>query len=143
MTERIKRRKRAAQPPEVNNINNIDESNKNYLKLYNIFSFLIKSFSYFATKMYIKYKQKQINNFIQNILDEFTIKPKVRKVERKLVPVIEKLTIEELMETNTYQKFNKCIEKVFESTEESDTLFEFGIYNNNYLKLKLFSIMYV
>lgn len=27
LTERIKRRKRAAQPPEVNNSNNIDESN--------------------------------------------------------------------------------------------------------------------
>lgn len=50
----------------------------------------------------------------------------MRKVERKLVPVIEKLSVEELMETNTYQKFNKCIEKVFESTEESDTYLDFG-----------------
>lgn len=39
---------------------------------------------------------------------------------------MEKLSIEELMETNTYQKFNKCIEKVFESTEEVDTLLDFG-----------------
>lgn len=31
------------------------------------------------------------------------------------------------METNTYQKFNKCIEKVFESTEDVDTLIDFGI----------------
>ncbi|VVC44793.1 Hypothetical protein CINCED_3A008325 [Cinara cedri] len=83
LTERIKKRKRAAQPPEVNNTNNIDEN-------------------------------------------ECIIKPKVRRVERKLVPVIEKLSIEELMETNTYQKFNKCIEKVFESTEEGDMLAEFG-----------------
>lgn len=59
-------------------------------------------------------------------LDECIIKPKLRKVERKLVPVVEKLSVEELMETNTYQKFNKCIEKVFESTEEIDTLLDFG-----------------
>lgn len=59
-------------------------------------------------------------------LDECTIKTKVRKVERKLVPVVEKLSIEELMETNTYQKFNKCIEKVFDSTEEVDQILDFG-----------------
>jgi cohesin loading factor subunit SCC2 len=40
--------------------------------------------------------------------------------------MLEKLSAEELMETNTYQKFNKCIEKVFENTEEVDTLLNFG-----------------
>jgi len=64
--------------------------------------------------------------FVKNNLDECIIKPKLRKVERKFVPIVEKLSVEELMETNTYQKFNKCIEKVFESTEEIDTLLDFG-----------------
>lgn len=64
--------------------------------------------------------------FFKNNLDECIIKPKLRKVERKFVPIVEKLSVEELMETNTYQKFNKCIEKVFESTEEIDTLLDFG-----------------
>lgn len=32
------------------------------------------------------------------------------------------------METNTYQKFNKCIEKVFESTEDGETSLDFGKY---------------
>lgn len=59
-------------------------------------------------------------------LDECVIKPKVRRVERKLVPFIEKLSIEELMETNTYQKFNKCIEKVFESTDDGEPSLDFG-----------------
>ncbi|XP_026815896.1 nipped-B-like protein isoform X1 [Rhopalosiphum maidis] len=63
------------------------------------------------------------NSFDEN---ECIIKPKLRKVERKFVPAVEKLSVEELMETNTYQKFNKCIEKVFESTEEVDTLLDFG-----------------
>lgn len=67
-------------------------------------------------------------SFFKNNLDECIIKPKLRKVERKFVPVVEKLSVEELMETNTYQKFNKCIEKVFESTEEIDTLLDFGNY---------------
>lgn len=54
-------------------------------------------------------------------------------MERKLVPIIEKLSIEELMETNTYQKFNKCIQKVFDSTEDIDPILDFG----NILKLLL------
>lgn len=67
-----------------------------------------------------------VNHIVPNIIDECAIKPKLRRVERKLVPVVEKLSVEELMETNTYQKFNKCIEKVFETTEEIDTLLDFG-----------------
>lgn len=67
--------------------------------------------------------------FFKNNLDECIVKPKLRKVERKFVPVVEKLSVEELMETNTYQKFNKCIEKVFESTEEIDTILDFGNYS--------------
>ncbi|XP_050529053.1 nipped-B-like protein isoform X2 [Daktulosphaira vitifoliae] len=58
--------------------------------------------------------------------NEYNVKPKIRKIERKLVPVVEKLSVEELMETNTYQKFNKCMEKVFESTEETDNTLDMG-----------------
>ncbi|XP_072750349.1 nipped-B protein [Anoplolepis gracilipes] len=45
-------------------------------------------------------------------------KPKIRKIEKKLVPVLAKLSVEELMETNTYQRFNSTIETIFENTEE-------------------------
>jgi cohesin loading factor subunit SCC2 len=48
-------------------------------------------------------------------------------VERKLVPVLEKLSIEELMETNTYQRFNRSIEVVLENTEDLDVTAELGI----------------
>lgn len=47
-------------------------------------------------------------------------KPKVRKVERKLVPVLEKLSVEELMETNTYQRFNTTIDRIFDNTDDLD-----------------------
>ncbi|XP_039299042.1 nipped-B-like protein [Nilaparvata lugens] len=47
-------------------------------------------------------------------------KTKLRKLERKLVPVLEKLSIEELMETNTYQRFNRTIEKIFDNIEDLD-----------------------
>lgn len=79
-----------------------------------------------------------MNGFILNNLDECAIKPKVRKVERKLVPIVEKLSTEELMETNTYHRFNKCIQKVFDSTEEVDTLLDFGNFflYNSYLENK-------
>lgn len=46
-------------------------------------------------------------------------KPKLRRVERKFVPVIEKLSIEELMETNTYHRFNRSIETVLENMNEA------------------------
>ncbi|KMQ98477.1 nipped-b-like protein, partial [Lasius niger] len=45
-------------------------------------------------------------------------KPKIRKIEKKLVPVLAKLSVEELMETNTYQRFNSTIETIFENTED-------------------------
>lgn len=48
------------------------------------------------------------------------VKPKLRRVEKKFVPVLEKLSIEELMETNTYDRFNRTIENVLKSFEELD-----------------------
>lgn len=55
-------------------------------------------------------------------------KPKVRKVERKMVPVLEKLSVEELMETNTYQRFNTAIDRIFENTDDLDLSTELGSY---------------
>ncbi|KAL0842082.1 hypothetical protein ABMA28_014275 [Loxostege sticticalis] len=46
------------------------------------------------------------------------VRPKLRKVERRLVPVLEMLSVDELMETNTYQRFNKLIETVFETIDD-------------------------
>ena len=46
-------------------------------------------------------------------------KPKIRKYEKKLVPVLAKLSVEELMESNTYQRFNSTIDTVFENTEDA------------------------
>lgn len=48
-------------------------------------------------------------------------KPKIRKIERKLVPVARKLSVEELMDTNTYQRFNRTIDTIFENTEDFQT----------------------
>ncbi|KAF4533148.1 hypothetical protein B566_EDAN001690 [Ephemera danica] len=52
--------------------------------------------------------------------EEFTIRKKARKIERKLVPMIQKLSTEELMETNTYQRFNRSVEMIFDNTEDLD-----------------------
>lgn len=46
-------------------------------------------------------------------------KPKLRRVERKFVPVLEKLSIDELMETNTYHRFNRSIESVLDNVNEN------------------------
>lgn len=39
-------------------------------------------------------------------------------MERRLVPVLEMLSVDELMETNTYQRFNKLIESVFDTVDD-------------------------
>lgn len=43
-----------------------------------------------------------------------------KRLERKLVPVNEKLTNEEMMETGVYQRFNRTVEKIFDNTEDLD-----------------------
>lgn len=48
------------------------------------------------------------------------VKPKLRRVEKKFVPVLEKLSIDEMMEINTYQRFNKTVEHVMKTAEEID-----------------------
>lgn len=53
--------------------------------------------------------------------DPVVVKPKLRRLERKFVPVLEKLSIEELMETNTYDRFNKTVENVLKTADELDT----------------------
>ncbi|XP_068630090.1 nipped-B protein [Battus philenor] len=46
------------------------------------------------------------------------VRPKLRKVEKRLVPVLEMLSVDELMETNTYQRFSKLIDAVFETIDD-------------------------
>lgn len=64
-------------------------------------------------------------------------KPKVRKVERKMVPVLEKLSIEELMETNTYQRFNTTIDRIFENTDDLDLTIELGSFSYSETSLNI------
>lgn len=66
--------------------------------------------------------------------DDYVPKPKLKKIERKLVPVLEKLSVEELMETNTYQRFNQSIEKVFENVEDMDLSLDIGEWMTIFIK---------
>lgn len=59
-------------------------------------------------------------------ISEFVPKTKLRKVERKLAPVAEKMSVEELMETNTYQRFIRSIELMFDNTEDLELNTEMG-----------------
>ncbi|XP_059489671.1 nipped-B-like protein isoform X2 [Neocloeon triangulifer] len=54
-----------------------------------------------------------------NSVDESPRK-KIRRIERKLVPVIQKLSTDELMESNTYQRFSQCVDLIFDNTEDLD-----------------------
>lgn len=48
------------------------------------------------------------------------VKPKLRRVEKKFVPVLEKLSINEITEINTYQQFNRTLDHVMKIAEEVD-----------------------
>ncbi|GJQ68548.1 putative sister chromatid cohesion C-terminus, partial [Trypoxylus dichotomus] len=52
--------------------------------------------------------------------EPLVVKPKLRRVEKKFVPVLEKLSVEELMETNTFDRFNRNVEHVLKSSEDID-----------------------
>lgn len=47
-------------------------------------------------------------------------KPKLRRVEKKIMPTVQKLSKEELMKTNTYQRFISFMDKIFELLDETD-----------------------
>ena len=49
-------------------------------------------------------------------------KKKLKRLERKVVSNsgVEKLSAEELMETNTYQRFTRLVENIFDATEDAD-----------------------
>lgn len=70
-------------------------------------------------------KRRKVSNKEEKS-EPIVAKPKLRRVEKKFVPVLEKLSTEELMETNTYLKFNRSIEHVLKSAEDVD-ISEIGI----------------
>ncbi|XP_058453051.1 nipped-B protein [Malaya genurostris] len=47
-------------------------------------------------------------------------KPKLRRVERVVAPVVKKLSKEELMNTNTYQRFMSIMNKIFDQLDETE-----------------------
>lgn len=47
--------------------------------------------------------------------------PKLRRVERKLMVCIPKLSKEDLLSSNTYQQFMTIMERIFEQLDETDT----------------------
>lgn len=57
--------------------------------------------------------------FVEDEIETFN-KPKLRRVEKKLAPVVTKLSTEELMKTNTYIRFNSFMEKIFEQLDDTD-----------------------
>lgn len=59
---------------------------------------------------------------VQEEEEETFNKPKLRRLEKKLAPVVQKLSTEELMKTNTYIRFNSCMEKIFEQLEDSEVI---------------------
>lgn len=58
------------------------------------------------------------------------------------MPVLEKLFVEELTETNPYQKFNQSLDKVFENVEDMDLSLDVGKYSSEEIPLLSFSKKY-
>lgn len=47
-------------------------------------------------------------------------KPKLRRIERKIVPVVQRLTKEDLIKSSMYQQFIAVMEKIFEQLDETE-----------------------
>lgn len=59
--------------------------------------------------------------FADDAMETFN-KPKLRRIEKKLAPVVQKLSNEELMKTNTYIRFNSFMEKIFEQLDDTEVI---------------------
>lgn len=59
---------------------------------------------------------------VQETEEETFNAPKLRRLEKKMAPVVQKLSTEELMKTNTYIRFNSCMEKIFEQLEDTEVI---------------------
>uniref|UniRef100_A0A182SQZ6 Nipped-B protein n=1 Tax=Anopheles maculatus TaxID=74869 RepID=A0A182SQZ6_9DIPT len=66
-------------------------------------------------------KRKAVEKVEENP-EDYLSKPKLRRVERAAVaPVAKKLSKEELMATNTYQRFVSLMNKIFDQLDETET----------------------
>ncbi|XP_055635470.1 nipped-B protein isoform X2 [Toxorhynchites rutilus septentrionalis] len=52
--------------------------------------------------------------------EDFFSKPKLRRVEKQATPVVKKMSKEELMNTNTYQRFMSIMGKIFDQLDETE-----------------------
>lgn len=57
----------------------------------------------------------------EDVVETFNA-PKLRRLEKKLAPVVQKLSNEELMKTNTYIRFNSFMEKIFEQLYDTEVI---------------------
>jgi cohesin loading factor subunit SCC2 len=64
--------------------------------------------------------------------DEVTPAPKkkLKRLERKITHEEGKLNAEELMETNTFQKFTRLVQHLFDATEDADLNAQVNMDNN-------------
>jgi hypothetical protein len=60
--------------------------------------------------------------FPQDDVMETFNQPKLRRIEKKLMPVATKMSNEELMKTNTYIRFNSFMEKIFEQLDDTEVI---------------------
>lgn len=60
--------------------------------------------------------------FAEEEVQETFNQPKLRRIEKKLAPVITKMSTEELMKTNTYIRFSSFMEKIFEQLDDTEII---------------------
>ncbi|XP_049537258.1 nipped-B protein isoform X2 [Anopheles darlingi] len=53
--------------------------------------------------------------------EDYLSKPKVRRVERQAAPVVKRMPIEQLMASNTYQRFMSVMGNIFDHLDETET----------------------
>lgn len=59
--------------------------------------------------------------FDEDAIETFN-KPKLRRIEKKLAPVLKAMSNEELMKTNTYQRFISFMDQIFEQLDDTEVI---------------------
>lgn len=76
-----------------------------------------------VSDMFSKIKaEEDRRNLKRPSLEEIVSQPKLRRVEKKLAPVVQKLAAEELMKTTNYQRFMQFMNQILEELDETEAV---------------------
>ncbi|XP_055682843.1 nipped-B protein isoform X1 [Lutzomyia longipalpis] len=84
------------------------------------------------SRMKASERKRKVPQVAEKPDEELITKPKLRRIERVLMPVLKKLDDHELLNSNTYNHFNTTMEKIFDQLDETEANLSFDDCDDNY-----------